>query len=113
MMIRCAHSLLWRSRLAPVFLTLGILAWCGSAPGADPHSKAIPSLAEVVAARQDVWGELAMRQPNGASYEFFEALLPPPRYVHADFRYYPLVMSAPGARTKARLISNGSGVNLR
>jgi hypothetical protein len=40
-------------------------------------------------------------------------LLPPPRYVHADFRYYPLVLSGPGAKTKARLISNGSGVNLR
>src|SRR5205823_4113371 len=59
------------------------------------------------------WGELAMRQPNGASYEFFEPLLPPPRYVNADFRYYPLVLSAPGAAVKARLISNGSGVNLR
>ena len=72
-----------------------------------------PSLAEVVASGRDVWGEMAMRQPNGASYEFFEPLLPPPRYVHADFRYYPLVLSAPGAKTKARLISNGSGVNLR
>ena len=53
-----------------------------------------------------------MRQPNGASYEFFEKLLPPPRYVHADFRYYPIVLSAPNAKTKARLISNGSGINL-
>ena len=33
--------------------------------------------------------------------------------MHADFRYYPLVLSAPRAKTKARLISNGSGVNLR
>jgi hypothetical protein len=73
----------------------------------------MPSLAEVVEARRDVWGELAMRQPNGASYEFFEPLLPPPRYVNADFRYYPLVLSAPGAPVKARLISDGSGVNLR
>src|SRR5438874_1453061 len=73
----------------------------------------IPTLADAVASGPDVWGELAMRQPNGASYEFFEPLLPPPRYVHADFRYYPLVLSAPGAKTKARVISNGSGVNLR
>src|SRR5262249_37669025 len=70
-------------------------------------------LSEVIAASRDLWGELAMQQPNGASYEFFEPLLPPPRYVHADFRYYPLVLSAPQAKTKARLISNGSGVNLR
>jgi hypothetical protein len=73
----------------------------------------MPSLPEVVAAKKDVWGELAIRQPNGASYEFFEPLLPPPRYVNADFRYYPLVLSAPGAAVKARLISDGSGVNLR
>ena len=54
-----------------------------------------------------------MAQPNGASYEFFAPLLPPPRYVNADFRYYPIVLSAPNAQVKARLISNGSGVNLR
>jgi hypothetical protein len=54
-----------------------------------------------------------MHQPNGASYEFFENLLPPLRYVNSDFRYYPLVLSAPNAKVKARLISNGSGINLR
>ena len=59
---------------------------------AEPSPKRMPSLAEVVAASRDVWGELAMREPNGPSYEFFEPLLPPPRYVHADFRYYPLVL---------------------
>jgi hypothetical protein len=101
-----------QSRMMAAVWVLGTLACPGDALGADPP-RAVPPLAEVVAARSDVWGELAMRQPNGASYEFFESLLPPPRYVHADFRYYPLVMSAPGARTKARLISNGSGVNLR
>ncbi len=66
-----------------------------------------------MAARTDLWGELAMRQPNGPSYEFFAPLLPPLRYVNADFRYYPIVLSAPNAKIKARLISNGSGVNLR
>src|ERR1041384_1384400 len=76
-------------------------------------AETIPTLSEVVAAKRDLWGEAAMRQPNGASYEFFAPLLPPPRYVHADFRHYPLILSAPRAKTKARLISNGSGVNLR
>src|SRR5690349_13190191 len=66
-----------------------------------------PTLDEVFASGKDLWGEEAMKQPNGASYEFFEPLLPPPRYVHADFRYYPLVLSAPAAKVKARLISNG------
>jgi hypothetical protein len=80
---------------------------------AEVPQVANPSLADVVASRNDLWGELAMQQPNGASYEFFEPLLPPPRYVNADFRYYPLVLSGPAAKVKARLISNGSGVNLR
>jgi len=73
----------------------------------------LPTLQEAVAAKRDVWGEAAMAQPNGASYEFFKDILPPPRYVHADFRYYPIVLSAPNATNKARLISDGSGVNLR
>lgn len=54
-----------------------------------------------------------MAQPDGPNYEFFASLLPPPRYVNADFRYYPIVLSAPNAPVKARLISNGSGLNLR
>ncbi len=67
---------------------------------------------EMVASKADAWGEAAMRQPNGPSYEFFKDLLPPPRYVQADFRHYPLVLCAPRSKVKARLISNGSGVNL-
>src|SRR5437016_12236779 len=73
---------------------------------------ALPSFEDVMAAKEDVWGLAAMNQPNGASYEFFENLLPAPRYVNAAFRYYPIPLSAPNAPVKARLISNGSGVNL-
>src|SRR5258707_15468663 len=80
--------------------------------GAQPEAT-LPSLAQVLESKTDLWGEAAMRQPNGASYEFFAPLLPPPRYVNADFRFYPIVLSAPNANVKARLISNGSGVNLR
>jgi hypothetical protein len=73
----------------------------------------LPSLEEALASKRDVYGDAAMAQANGASYEFLAPLLPPPRYVHADFRFYPIVLSAPNATVKARLISNGSGVNLR
>ena len=66
-----------------------------------------------MASRTDLWGELAMRQTNGPSYEFFVPILPPLRYVNADFHYYPIVLSAPNAKVKARLIANGSGLNLR
>lgn len=66
---------------------------------------------DVLAARTDIWGEIAMRQPNGASYEFFRDLLPPLRYVDPDFRHYPILLSAPEAQAKGRLLSNGSAVN--
>lgn len=82
----------------------------GAAEPSGPGS--VASLADAVNSRADVWGEAAMRQPNGPSYEFFKDLLPPLRYVNADFHYYPIVLSAPRAERKARLISNGSGVNL-
>jgi hypothetical protein len=72
----------------------------------------VPTLEEAQASKIDAWGEAAMKQPNGPSYEFFEPLLPPPRYVDAEFKYYPIALSAPNAPVKAHLISNGSGVNL-
>jgi hypothetical protein len=84
--------------------------FCCSAFAGTPH---IPTLAEAHAAERDVWGEAAIQQPNGPSYEFFEQLLPPPRYVDAEFHYYPLLLSAPNSTVKAHLVSNGSGVNLR
>ncbi len=68
---------------------------------------------EMAAARTDVWGEAAMQQPDGASYEIFADLLPPVRYVDAEFRYYPIVLSAPLSPQKIRLISNGSAINAR
>ena len=86
-----------------------VLFCCCASALAQP----LPTLERVLDARLDLWGEAAMRQPNGASYEFFENLLPPPRYVNADFHFYPIVLSVPNAKVKARLISNGSGVNLR
>jgi hypothetical protein len=64
-------------------------------------------------AREDVWGEAAIRTPGGPSYEFFRDLLPPLRYVNTAFKHYPIVLSAPLAPIKARWVSNGSGINLR
>jgi len=111
----------WQGCRAALVALAGIAPVC-AAPG-------LPSLAEALAADRDVWGEAAMAQPNGASYEFLAPLLPPPRYVNADFRHYPIILcppgeipavapkflrnNDPGARPKARLISNGSGLNLR
>jgi len=69
--------------------------------------------AEMAAAREDLWGEAALRGPGGPSYEFFAGLLPPLRYVDADFRVYPVVLAAPSAPVKARWVGDGSAVNAR
>lgn len=71
----------------------------------------LPTVDQVLASRVDLWGEAALKQPGGPSYEFFEKLLPPLRYVDADFRHYPIVLSAPGSSVKGRLVSNGSAIN--
>ena len=73
----------------------------------------LPSVKEMIEARTDVWGDAARAQPNGASYEFFADLLPPLRWVNADFRHYPIVLSAPRSPHKARLVSNGGAINAR
>jgi len=72
----------------------------------------VVSIDEVIRAKKDLWGDAAERQEDGPSYEFFEKLLPPIRYVNASFRHYPLVLCAPRTATKARFVGNGSGVNL-
>src|SRR5438874_1615004 len=87
-------------------LALVLAGALGAAPG-----PALPGPREVIASRADLWGEAALRQPGGPTYEFFARLLPPLRYVDADFRHYPIVLSAPGAPVKARLVSNGSAIN--
>src|SRR6188508_3209914 len=107
-----------RSRHALLACALVMLSIAGTASG-QPTAKvqtASPKLAtvqEMIDARTDVWGDAAMRQPNGASYEFFENLLPPLRWVNTEFRHYPIVLSAPRAPQKTRLVSNGSAVNAR
>ncbi|EEF59522.1 hypothetical protein Cflav_PD2366 [Pedosphaera parvula Ellin514] len=89
-------------------LVVAVLAGVGRT-----RAERLATVEEVVHSKIDLWGEAALRQPNGPSYEFFEPLLPALRYVSADFHYYPIVLSAPFAKQKARLISNGSGINLR
>lgn len=75
-----------------------------------PHpSRITPE--QAIASKIDLWGEAALKQPRGPTYAYFEKLLPPLRYVDADFRHYPIVMSAPGSLVKGRLVSNGSSIN--
>jgi hypothetical protein len=71
----------------------------------------LPTPSEVIASKLDLWGEAALRQPGGPSYEFFAQLVPPLRYVDSEFLHYPIVLSAPCAAVKARLVSNSSIIN--
>lgn len=111
----------FRLELSAVFFLMCLCGFAGAPAagieGREALSQAaagtLPSLDEALAAREDVWGLAAMRQRNGPSYEFFAGLLPPLRYVNAKFRYYPIVLGASGSAVKARLVSNGSGINAR
>jgi hypothetical protein len=80
-------------------------------PPATARTNSTPSLNDALWSKEDMWGLAAMRQTNGPTYEFFRDLLPPLRYVNATFKYYPIILSAPGSSQKARLVSNGSAIN--
>lgn len=82
-------------------------------PPTTSTSRDLPSVQAMIESRTDVWGDAAMRQPNGATYEFFKDLMPPLRWVNAEFRHYPIVLSAPRAAHKVRFVSNGSAINAR
>jgi hypothetical protein len=89
---------------------LFLLFWSAALPGFAQSTR--PTVQQALEATTDLWGEEAIRQPNGPSYEFFESLLPPLRYVDCAFRHYPIALAAPRGANKARFVSNGSGVNL-
>jgi hypothetical protein len=75
-------------------------------------TQGLPDVNEALTSRADVWGELAIRQPDGPTYAFFESLLPPLRYVETRERHYPICLSAPFAPVKSRYVGNGAGINL-
>src|SRR5687768_1407056 len=79
--------------------------------GAAATRTAGQSIDEVLTSGPDLWGETALRQPDGPTYDYFARLLPPLRYVEAPFRVYPIVLGAPAAPTKVRLLGNGSALN--
>jgi hypothetical protein len=86
-----------------LFCLLAVLMVICTALGESPQ--------EVIQAKRDVWGEAALREPGGPSYEFFAKLLPPLRYVDAPYRYYPIVLSAPRAVVKGKVLSTGGIIN--
>src|SRR4051794_2221214 len=102
--------------IGTVATSLVCLAFAGCARDARTAADAGSSydrrqIERVMNAREDVLGGGALKQPGGPSYEYFRDLMPPLRYVEANFKHYPIVLSAPGATVKGRLVSNGSAVN--
>jgi hypothetical protein len=91
-----------------VILALAVLS---ALPIRARAEASLPSLEQVLASPLDLWGEAALKQPGGPSYEFFAGLVPPLRYVETSFHVYPYVLSAPGAPVKARLVADGSAIN--
>src|SRR5436190_12821884 len=71
----------------------------------------VPTMQQAMESKVDLWGEAALKQPTGPSYEFFEKLLPPLRYVDANFRVYPIALSAPSNPMKIRFVADGSRIN--
>lgn len=125
---RAARSWPERSRraaatAAATAAALLVAAACGSsseppAPLAASPLAASPaprwaSLDEMLAASTDLWGEAALREPLGPSYEQFAALLPPLRFVNAAFGEVPIVLADPHGGPKVRVAGDGSGVALR
>src|SRR6188768_3963815 len=63
---------------------------------------------QIIDSKTDIVGEAALREPGGPSYEFFQNVLPPLRYVDARYKHYPIVLSAPRSLVKGKIASNGS-----
>src|SRR5437588_1918856 len=98
--------------LTRIALLAGLLS-AAPAALAQPLATPLATPSEMAASHLDLWGEAAIRQPDGPSYEFFKDLLPPLRYVNTDFRHYPVVFGTPAGAVKPRYVSNGSAVNAR
>ena len=98
------------TRSIAVVVLLLLLAGCHP-PSLPSSRKFTPQ--QLIESKVDILGEAALKQPDGPTYEFFRDVLPPLRYCDADYRHYPIVLSAPGAEVKAKLTSNGCGINLR
>jgi hypothetical protein len=111
------HFLRATTRSASVTLLALSLAACASHKRTSQEAtiqsrpRGVASLDEVIKSNRDLWGEAALKQPGGPSYEFFASLVPQLRYVDAPFRHYPITLSAPGAAQKVRFVSNGSQIN--
>src|SRR4051812_48046797 len=66
---------------------------------------------QIIESKSDLLGEAALRAPGEPSFEFFEKVLPPLRYVDAPYKHYPIVLAAPRSTVKAKVLSTGGIIN--
>src|SRR4029079_6749686 len=90
----------FRRALCTVFWLAGCCA-----VGAEPTPR------QIIESKTDILGEAALKLPGGPSYEFFEKVLPPLRYVDARYKHYPIVLAAPRSLVKGKVLSNGGIIN--
>src|SRR4051812_36883886 len=72
---RVAFFAIFRGKIL-FFLAVGVLLLLSAL---NAHTAPLATLDQVLASKDDLWGDAAMHQTNGTSYEFFEPLLPPLR----------------------------------
>src|SRR6478735_2718165 len=84
-----------------------IVLWLGGSCAACAQ----PTPQRIIESKTDILGEASLRQPGGPSYEFFEKVLPPLRYVDARYKHYPIVLSAPRSLVKGKVLSTGGIIN--
>ncbi|HEX5471534.1 MAG TPA: hypothetical protein VFW73_06590 [Lacipirellulaceae bacterium] len=85
-------------------LAICLVAWCGEA-----HAQFTPN--QIISSNSDIIGEAALKSPNGPSFEFFDDILPPLRYVDARYKQYPIVLAAPRSLVKGKVLSTGGIIN--
>lgn len=99
-----------RNLLLFMFLSIINMPWHSQQVLAQPQSKA-PTLDEIIKSNRDLITDYALAQPEGPTYENIAPLMTPVRWVTASFRHFPVVLSAPSAPVKGRIVSNGSILN--
>jgi hypothetical protein len=86
-----------------LFIVVSLGGFCAVCAQSTPQ--------QIIESKTDILGEASLQQPGGPSYEFFEKVLPPLRYVDAPYKHYPIVLAAPRSLVKGKVLSTGGIIN--
>lgn len=70
-----------------------------------------PTLNQIIDSNRDIITDYAIARPDGPTYESILPLMTPVRWSTAEFRHFPVLLSAPSSTVKGRMVSNGSALN--